>query len=74
MEFLLDTNIIVHYIRQSEYSKQIDKKYSPLGFENTPVVSAITKGEILSIAFRNNWGPKKISSIHLNGSIIFEKL
>jgi len=65
MEYLLDTNIIINYLRKDSYSSQIDKEYAPLSIENTPIISVVTKGEILSLAFRNSWGEKKIDSLNL---------
>jgi predicted nucleic acid-binding protein len=61
MDYLLDTNIILNYIRKDSYSSQIDEKYSPLSIENSPIISVVTRGEILSIAFQNNWGNQKIN-------------
>jgi len=61
MDYLLDTNIILNYIRKDSYSSQIDEKYSPLSIENSPIISVVTRGEILSIAFQNSWGNQKIN-------------
>ena len=59
MTYLLDTNILLIYIRENSISQWIDKVYAPLGVGNIPVVSVVTVGEIRSIALRHKWGQKK---------------
>ena len=49
MDYLLDTNIVLAYVRQDKIIKQIDKKYNPLGKNNASIISAVTVGEINSI-------------------------
>lgn len=60
MTYLLDTNILLIYLRKSKMADKIDKQYQPLIYPNIPVVSVISSGEIKSIALRNNWGKKRI--------------
>lgn len=60
MTYLLDTNILLIYLRKSKMAYKIDKQYQPLIYPNIPVVSVISSGEIKSIALRNNWGKKRI--------------
>ena len=60
MNYLLDTNILVHYIRKDEISRRIDVDYSPFSPSNRVVVSIVSFGEIKSIAYQNGWGIKKI--------------
>lgn len=60
MTYLLDTNILLIYLRKSKMADTIDKQYQPLIYPNIPVVSVISLGEIKSIALRNNWGKKRI--------------
>jgi len=59
MDYILDTNIILAYIRNSSLVKFLDKKYAPLEPENTPIISVVSIGEIESLAIRNQWGSKK---------------
>ena len=63
MDYILDTNIVVTYLRKTAYSEQIDKKYAPLSVENTPIISVVSVGEIRSIATRNKWGKKKLGKL-----------
>ncbi len=60
MNYILDTNVILTYIRQSKYSLLIDEKYAPLSAENTPIISVVSVGELYAIALKNKWGITKI--------------
>lgn len=63
MDYIFDTNILIAYIRASEVCQRIDETYSPFGEENTAIISAVSVGEIKSIAIRNNWGKKKLYTL-----------
>jgi len=62
MRYVLDTNIIVIYLKHSKLRTQIDKTYNPFSTQNIPILSAVTLGELESLALRNNWGLKRIES------------
>jgi predicted nucleic acid-binding protein len=71
MNYLLDTNILLLYIRDSFTRSYIDDQYDPFGEGNNPIISVVTVGEIKSIAKRNNWGKKKLSLLNdILGSLI----
>jgi len=55
MNYLLDTNIILSYIRQSRLTEKIDNLYAPLTEDNIPIISVVSIGEIKSIAIQNKW-------------------
>ena len=59
MTYLLDTNILLIYLRDNATRHWIDQNIAPLSQGNIPVVSVVSVGEIRSIALRNNWGMKK---------------
>ena len=60
MTFLLDTNILIHYIRESTVFQEVQDTYAPLKKGNRPVVCVVNVAEIRSIAVQANWGiPKK---------------
>lgn len=61
MNYLLDTNIILAYVRQAEIMKEIDRLYDPLGKGRIPAISVVSVGEIKSISIRNRWGNRKIN-------------
>jgi len=72
MDYLLDTNIILTYIRQSKYTELIDRVYNPLGKENTAIISIVSVGEVKSLAIQNKWGGRKLTQLEtlLNQFII----
>jgi predicted nucleic acid-binding protein len=59
MRFVLDTNILLHYIRKSKTAQEVDVLYSPLTAGNEPFVSVVSVGELESIALQNKWGERK---------------
>ena len=65
MNYLLDTNILLIYLRAKELASHIDKKYAPLSFPNNPIISVVTIGELKSIALRNSWGEKRLENIDI---------
>lgn len=58
--FLLDTNILVGYIRAAGYAAYVEKKYNLFNPDNVSVISVVTVAEIKSLAFKFGWGIKKI--------------
>jgi predicted nucleic acid-binding protein len=63
MNYLLDTDILVIYVRATELTRRIEQDLKLLTGENDLVISVVTVGEIKSIARRNRWGKKKIESL-----------
>lgn len=57
--FVFDTGIILGYVRDAGYSRYVDRKYQPEVAPNYSLISVVSKGEILSLAFRLSWGPPK---------------
>jgi predicted nucleic acid-binding protein len=62
--FLLDTNILVGYIRAARYAAYVEKKYNLFNPENISVISVVTVAEIKSLAYKFNWGQKKIEAMN----------
>lgn len=60
MNYLLDTNILVLYLRQSKLADFIDRRFNPLGSENVAILSAVSLGELESLGLQNNWGQKRL--------------
>jgi predicted nucleic acid-binding protein len=58
--FLLDTNILVGYIRASRYANYVEKKYNLFNPDNVSVVSIVTVAEIKSLAYKFGWGKNKV--------------
>jgi predicted nucleic acid-binding protein len=63
MRYVLDTNIILFYLKDSKTKAFIKEIYNPFGSENEAVISAVTIGEIKSLAIRNGWGEKRVSLV-----------
>ncbi|GAA4401916.1 PIN domain-containing protein [Nibrella viscosa] len=63
MIYLLDTNIVLAYLRQHPLCEFIDQQYAALAPENYPVVSVVTWAELESLARQNNWGFRRINEI-----------
>lgn len=64
MDYLLDTNILIHFIRASEIWKKADISLQLSNGQNTLYISAVTKGEILSFAKQARWGESKLQKLH----------
>ncbi len=61
--YLLDTGILVHYIRKSELYKKIESKERLSEADCLPMISVVSQAEILSFSIQNNWGEKKTHSL-----------
>ena len=59
MNYLWDTGILLHRIRQSPLFYQLDAQYLFTASGNFPAISFVTVGEIYSLKFQLNWGEKK---------------
>ncbi len=62
--FVLDTSIILHYIRNSKIFQQIEEENNLTYSDSTILISAITVGEIQGFVIRNNWGKDKIKRMN----------
>jgi tRNA(fMet)-specific endonuclease VapC len=60
MNYLLDTNILLIYMRNDPLTAKIDHQFDPLTYPNRPLVSVVSLGEIHSLALRNQWGEKRM--------------
>ncbi len=64
MNFLLDTNILLLYLRENQrFAAKIDEKYAPLTSPNVSVLSVVSAGEIRSIAIQSQWGARRIAAL-----------
>jgi len=63
MRYLLDTNILLIYLRDNDKSARIDQQFDPLGTDNIPIISVVTIGEIRSLAIRNRWGIRRMQRL-----------
>jgi len=56
MIYLFDSNIVLHYVRQSAVMTQIEQDFDPFGSGNEAWMCVVSKGELRSIAIQNQWG------------------
>ena len=83
MNYLLDTNIIILYSRDSDISKRIEDKYRLFDESNTLAVSVVTLGEIDAFIKKLGIGDKKrqkienllnqLAKVKLNSKPIIER-
>lgn len=59
MRFLWDTNILLHYIRQSNQFDHLSTRYNFFSGDNKVFLSIISVAEIQSLAYQLNWGAKR---------------
>jgi len=63
MNFVLDTNIILHYLKDTNKKKWISENVGPLQNRNVPIISVVSVAEIKALAAKNNWGNKRTLAI-----------
>ncbi len=63
MKYLLDTNILIVYLRNQKTKNYIDQTYQPFDLPNIPLISVVSKGEIKSIGLKNKWGLPRLRSL-----------
>lgn len=61
--YILDTGILVGYTRGADYAKYIELEYSVSLPPNIAVISVVTVGEMLSLAFQFGWGHKRRNTL-----------
>jgi tRNA(fMet)-specific endonuclease VapC len=60
-KFVLDTGIILGYVRGVGYAEYIEKKYRLFSPPNISLISIVSKGEIYSLAVQRDWGDGKLT-------------
>ena len=63
MIFVFGTNIVLHYIRKSNVMTTIERDLDPLASNHESWLSAVSVGEIRSIAMQNRWGEERITQL-----------
>jgi predicted nucleic acid-binding protein len=61
--YVLDTGVLLGYVRKAPWAAYVDKKYAPSKAPNLATISVVSQGELYSLAIRNNWGPAKQAAI-----------
>jgi tRNA(fMet)-specific endonuclease VapC len=60
---LLDTNIVIHLIRDNEVGRRVDATFQIRQRPDRPLISIVTVGECLSLARQFKWGPQKVTAL-----------
>jgi tRNA(fMet)-specific endonuclease VapC len=64
MRYVLDTNILLHYLRGTALSIWIDQHYRPLDSTiNESIISIVTVGELRALSKINHWGQRRLDKI-----------
>lgn len=71
---VLDSCILVHYLTKNTIAEQIEKDLNITSTDCVPVISSVTKGELISFAKQRNWGKNKLDTLNalLNNAIIVD--
>ena len=65
MVFVLDTNILIHLIRQTPSVQTDLNKIGAYNRNNYMNISIISVAELKTFAYRNNWGSSKLANLNL---------
>ena len=61
--YLLDTNILVHFVRGSELWVHIRDRYEPFTRDVAPLFCVVSEGELRSLSIQWNWGTRKLDQL-----------
>lgn len=53
---ILDSNILLHYVRQNPLAEEIERRYALTTAKPTPIISIVSEGELRALALRLAWG------------------
>lgn len=59
MKYLLDTNILLGYLKKAPYAEFIENTYNISDHENISAISIVTYAELFSFVIRRKWGDDK---------------
>lgn len=62
-QYVLDTNILVHFVRGSELWGDIRNRFNLFAIEPKPIVSVVSHGELRSLALQFEWGAAKLNQV-----------
>ena len=63
MKYVLDTNTLIHIVRNSDTWKHIERIYKPFDSNNQVFISFVSVAELLSIAKQVGWGDTKMKHL-----------
>ena len=56
---ILDSNILLHYVRQNPLAADIEARYALTTANPAPIISIVTEGELRALALQLAWGAQK---------------
>src|SRR5437867_4370292 len=62
-DHLLDSNILVHYVREDGLMRRLEGTYALLSRPQTPLISVVTEGELRSLALQFGWGQRRLQRL-----------
>lgn len=62
-KFVLDTNILLHYVRQSELAQEVERELNLLSQNAIPMIASVSIGEMEGFVQRQEWGQAKINRL-----------
>lgn len=63
MNYVLDTNVILFYLKDNDTKEFIENNFGPFKKDNTGIISIVTIAEIGVLARRNDWGNRRIKIV-----------
>ncbi len=60
MKYLFDTNILIHFVRESSLFEAVIERYAPFHPGNFACISVVVVGELKSFAKQRHWGAAKL--------------
>ncbi len=62
-QYILDTNILVHFVRDSELWGDIRQGFDLFTIEPKPILSVVSHGELRSLSLQFGWGTAKLDQM-----------
>ena len=62
--YLLDTNILVHLVRDDLMGQEIKVKFTPYTRDPKPLICVVTDGESRSLSLQFGWGEQKLDKMN----------
>lgn len=56
---ILDSNILLHYVRQNPLAEVIEVRYGLTTADPVPIISIVSEGELRALALQLAWGAQK---------------
>lgn len=62
-KFVLDTNILLHYVRQSALAQEVEDNLNLLSRDAIPMIASVSIGEMEGFVQRQQWGQAKVNRL-----------